>query len=732
MCRALALVLLCLTPSALVAAGRPMVGLALGGGGARGMAHVGVLEWLEEHHVPVDFVAGTSMGGLIGGAYATGLSGAELRTLLGEVDWDLMFLGEAPYSLKSFRRKQDARLYPSKLVFGLRKGIGLPSGFDPGHQVNLLLARLTLPYSGLKSFDDLPTPFRCTATDMMTSTLVVFEDGPLAQAMRATMSLPGVFPPVLRGDQVLVDGGVLNNVPADVVRAMGADVVLAVDVGNEPGMTPTAQTIFGLLSQTIDVFMYIATRQVLGTADLVLRPDIKGFSTLDWRKSAVLADLGYQAAAAHASELLPLALDEEAWARHQAKRSARVRRDVAVPTALAVTGVDGKERHWIETQLHRHVGVPLDRERLEQDLTALTGTDRYNSIAYRMLSGPEGEQLGLTVLPKSYGPPFLSLALQIDNTTLTELRFALQGRVTAFDVLGFGSELRLDARIGSPLGLAAELYRPIGGFGLFVAPRAVFAQVQRPVYGETADSLLGESRVKVSGIGLDLGTSFGSQAELRFGYDLSNISTSVFVGAADLPSRDGAESAVYARFEYDGQDAPVVPSRGLRVRVDLRHVFEGPGPEDANDPDGFSAKPTLGELRLSGFTPLGRHRLFANLAGGTAFDTRPIGLYRFTLGGPLRLSALRADELSGRHYLLGSAGYLHSLGRLPDFVGGPVYLGGWVDAGSAFERIDDAELHVHLAGCFLVETLVGPFYLGASVGADKEARIFGGLGVILR
>ena len=210
---------------------RPRLGLALGGGSARGLAHIGLLQWLEEHRIPIDAIAGTSMGGLVGGAYATGLSPQEIRTLLDGTDWKLIFQGESPFTDKNFRRKQDERAYPSKLQFGLKGGLKLPSGLNEGQQVDLLLDAITMQYAELANFDELPTPFRCVAADLVSAQPVTFKDGSLSYALRSTMSLPGVFIPVRIGDQVLVDGGIFNNIPASVVRAMGADVVIAVSVG---------------------------------------------------------------------------------------------------------------------------------------------------------------------------------------------------------------------------------------------------------------------------------------------------------------------------------------------------------------------------------------------------------------------------------------------------------------------------------------------------------------------
>jgi NTE family protein len=205
---------------------RPRIGLALGGGSARGFAHIGVLEWLEEHHIPVDYVVGTSMGGLMGGIYATGMPPRDIRALVNGINWDEIFLAEAPYALKDFRRKQDQRSYPARLELGLKHGVRLQGGLDPGEPVLLLIDRLILPYSANGSFDDLPIPFRCVAVDMVRAQQVILKDGPLTTALRATMSLPAIFNPVERDGRILADGGLLNNVPADVARAMGADMQL--------------------------------------------------------------------------------------------------------------------------------------------------------------------------------------------------------------------------------------------------------------------------------------------------------------------------------------------------------------------------------------------------------------------------------------------------------------------------------------------------------------------------
>jgi NTE family protein len=283
---------------------RPRIGLALGGGSARGLAHIGVLEWFERNHIPIDMIAGTSMGGLVAGAYASGMTPAEIRDLMRTTDWDVMFLADSPFRYKTFRRKQDKRAYPAQLEFGLKGGFRLPGGLNPGQEVAMLLDRIAAPYPPLDSFDQLPTPYRCVATDLRKGEAVVISRGSLSRAMRATMAIPGVFTPVTYDDWLLVDGGVLNNIPADVVRGMKADVVIAVNVGADSAQEEDPnQSLFTLLGQTIDTMMSTGTRKALESADLIIDPDLKGLGSTDWRRSDDLAERGSMASEAQSVAL---------------------------------------------------------------------------------------------------------------------------------------------------------------------------------------------------------------------------------------------------------------------------------------------------------------------------------------------------------------------------------------------------------------------------------------------
>src|SRR6267378_6492057 len=232
---------------------RPKLGLVLEGGGALGLAHIGVITWMEEHRIPVSYVAGTSMGGLVGGFYATGRSPAEVRQLINGIEWDQVLSGDTPFQDLSYRRKQDAREVPGQLEFGLRGGLKFPSGFNTGQQVNLVLDEVALPYSEIPSFNDLPIPFACVASDLVSGKPHVFRDGSLALAMRSTMSLPGIFTPVRSGKHLYADGFLLDNLPIDVGKEMGADVELGVHLETAPMDPNTNLSSFGVLGQSISV-----------------------------------------------------------------------------------------------------------------------------------------------------------------------------------------------------------------------------------------------------------------------------------------------------------------------------------------------------------------------------------------------------------------------------------------------------------------------------------------------
>jgi len=702
------------TPSTQPAA-RPRIGLALGGGAARGIAHIGLLRWFEEHRIPIDYIAGTSMGGLIGGAYASGLSPDDIQALMKEADWNLMFLADSPYKYKTFRRKEDARAFPGQIDFGLKGGFTLPSGLNAGQQIELMLDRIAMPYYEVRNFDELPTPFRCVATDLRKSEPVVLGSGSLARALRATMAIPAAFTPVVLDERLLVDGGALNNVPADVVKAMGADVAIAVNVGSSTDQATVPTTLFSVLGQTIDSMMTTGTRQALKSADVLIVPDLKGLTGMDWRRADELVDRGYRAAEAMSQTLLPYQVDEATYAEWKRARVARMRTATPLVSRVVVEGVAAGEADTIAATLQpRHAGKPFSRTDVEDSILRISGTDRFEIITYTLRSAPDGPELVVRLTPKSYGPPFLLPAVDLQNIDSNSFALSLRMRLAVYDTPLPNSEVRVDGAIGTNQSVSAEVFKRLRHTKLFVAPRGYFSRTGLNGYSADGD-FLAEYRVKRTGWGADIGYAAGPRSEVRFGYDAADVRARLRVGTPILPEADGADRYLSLRWVFDDQDSPVIPARGLRVRSTFRYLFDTPVIVDANDVELQHVRDVPQAEAIAGwFTRVkSKERLFLTGSFGTSFGDYA-GFDQFRLGGPLRLGSFNNDEIRGDNYLLGVVGLLHEWFRLPDLLGGNVYLGGWLEQGSAFNGWDTAEYKAAGSVGIVLETLIGPAFLGYS------------------
>ena len=709
---------------------RPRVALVLGGGSARGIAHIGVLQWLDEHRIPIDVLVGTSMGGLIGGSFASGMSPAELRELMAGIDWDRMFLGEAPYAVKTMRRKDDARRYPSRLRFGVKNGLRAPNALEPGQQINMLLQQIALPYYDLAAFDDLPTPFRCIAVDVRTSEKVVLADGALWQALRATMAIPGVFAPVHRGERVLIDGGVLDNVPTNVARTFDPEVVVAVNVGSSSGAEREPATSYlGALMQTMDVMGAATLVSSLEAADIAIRPDLDDVGSLAWRQSDAIIRRGYEAAAAHSDQLLRWSVDEAAYRAWLDARSARRRHTAPQPDLLRVQGANDADTGEIERQFAPLLGQPLDAPELAQSLTAATGTDRYDTASADFVKDGDRLAMQVSLVPKAYGPPFLLTALDLENVGEAEFTVNLRARFIAYDIVGYGSELRIDGAIGTGAGAGVQLYRPLGRSRWFVAADAAYDRSTQRLFAD--GNAVAQYRVTRQALAAEIGLNAAPNMEIRTGYVVGWLDAGVRIGVPVATPSSGDERHFRVRATYDTFDSPMVPSRGMRIRGDSAFYQATAHAADA-DPT-VDLTPIQAELSVAVVRSFrAKDRIFAGWSGASSFgETVPVP-YTYPLGGLLRVGALDPGEVRGSNYMVGSLGYLLGLGRLPDLLGSGVYLGTWLEAGGAYERISDAQIQSDVTAGLLAETFFGPLFVGASVGASGNARVYVSLSPLFR
>jgi NTE family protein len=699
---------------------RPKIGIALEGGGALGLAHIGVLEWFEDHHIPIDYIAGTSMGGLVGGLYATGKTPKELREIVEQQNWDIIIGGQTPYQDLSFRRKEDNRDYPTSIQIGLKKGLSLPAGLNAGHQISLLIDRETLPYSNLKSFDDLPVPYRCVATDLVSGKEVVFKDGSLPQAMRATMSIPGLFIPVRRDNQVLVDGGLVRNLPTDVVRAMGADVVIAVHLEVAPAKPEEIQSLFSVLGRSIDLIIRENEIRGLSGADLVLNVDLHEFKSLDYAKSRTIIDIGRKATEAKARVLEPFALGATDWEAYLNTRDSRRRNNVPTPQFVRVEGTDPNTARHIEESLQPLVGKPLDVPTLDGLLTRLTGIGKFDSIGYHELNDGSRTGLLIEVHAKSYAPPLLQFASEVDGSETADVSFTQAARLTLMDVAGYRSEWRTDLLFGNTYGLSTELYKPLTSFSrFFLAPRASENYTQFKIY-RRSDPLVIYGLNNAFG-GVDLGYGFNRFAEIRLGYEIGAIDARVRLGQAQFPSISGRIGDTKLHFLIDHGDDPIIPRRGYTAETTFRWYDTSPGAHEG--------LPTM-EAQLQFFQPVTPPAsIFVTAQGGTTFGSRNTGpIPEFFLGGPLRLGAYGTNELFGNQYYLFRLGYLHDLFTLPPFLGKKIYAIGAYEFAKmyGFQAQSGFPNDVNLG--VLAETAFGPLLIGGSYGDSGHRKLYFQLG----
>jgi len=711
---------------------RPRIGLVLSGGGARGITHIGVLKVLDELRVPVDYVAATSMGSIVGGLYASGMSPAEMEQIVTAVDWTTLFSDSPPRRELLFRDKQRDTRFPLPLEIGFRDGqIRGFQGALSGGSLELFLHQLTSKADGVRDFDRLPIPFRAVSTDMVAGTPYIFAQGPLYEAMRASMSIPGVFSPAEIRGQLLGDGGLVNNLPVDVVRAMGAEVVIAVNIGTPLMTRAELSSVVGLTGQMINILTEQNVRAQLaslGAADVLISPDLGALSAIDFNQGRAFVAKGEAAAGAAGAELAALALPEAAYRAHIAARPALADTPPPVIDFVRVEGTEFANPQVLEAKLAVPAGEPLDTRKLDLGIARLYGTSEYERIDYRLVEDAGRQGLVVDVHEKAMGPNYLRFGLFYSTDFQGESTFALLMGHRRVWVNRLGAEWLNEIELGRIARLATEFYQPFDvdrtAFGSahgFVqnVPRYVFSGSQR----------VAEYAVQTNSAGADLGLSFRNSGELRVGpvYTYYRGTPTVAVPGFQTIRQTDAGGRLLAR--WDSLDNAFFPRRGVRASLDVfygqRTQQVGSGTEEVSN------RLARGDLLVNAGIPLTKDG-FLNVAARAGALNRddPSLVNPFLLGGLFNLSGLRDGQLAGSYLGFGRVVYYHRIGRLP-FVGGDVFAGGSAEAGNTWQqRASASASDLVTAGSVFVaaDTFIGPFYFAygrASGGASSFYLLLG-------
>jgi NTE family protein len=723
-----------LTQHAVLAPGatRPRICLVLSGGGARGIAHVGVLKALEEMHVPIDCIAGTSMGAVIGGLYASGMTASQIDETIRSLDWQEAFRDSPPRRELTFRRKQDDRNFLVRLPLGLKHGhLLLPKGFIQGQKLEETLRQLTLPFGNNINFDQLPTPFRAVATDLVTGNAVLLDKGDLAIALRASMSAPGVFAPVEYQGKLLVDGGLAENLPIDVARAMHADVLIVSDVSYPLQSRESLDSALSISNQMLAILVRKdADRQraTLTKQDVLIAPLLGPASSTNFSVPSSTIVAGEDAVRAVGAQLDALTVDVAAYQQYMARRATR---EPALPLIKFVR-VDPQSKRYEKTivaEMKPLLGKPLNLDELGERITDLYGLGLFETLDYSLVTAPDNpaggatapapgaangdsdeEGLEVRARRKSWGPNYLRFGLNLEDDLQGNSQYNAAARFIVTEINDLGAEFLADLQVGSNPKLDGEFYQPLTATRTwFVAPSMRVESRDLPIY--TANVETSDFRDREAEGDLDFGRNLGDWGEIRVGFHRINGATRYRYGGPNLVAGNYNQGEYFFKFSVDLLDNVHFPREGQTFSLQWDADRNNLGADFASDrvkADYLWAHST------------GRNTLLWWTSAGTTLDgdIKPTLLPEFySLGGFFNLSGLAPTSLFGPNYAITRAIYFRRISRGGEgFFEFPAYVGMSLELGNTWEHRGEMSFGSARkdGSLFLAfDTFLGPVYLGS-------------------
>jgi NTE family protein len=703
----------------------PRIGLALSGGGARGLAHVGVIKVLEELRVPVHCITGTSMGAIVGATYAAGTPTEEMEKFVSAADWDDVFRDQPPRAEIASQRKVDDYKTLFRPEFGVTdKGLALPKGIIAGVSIESFFRQLTGRAVEEKDFSRLPIPYRAVASDIETGEAVVLDRGSLSHAMRASMSVPGALAPVEIDGKLLVDGGIANNLPIDEARKLCADVVIAVNISTPPlkreeitsALSVTAQLINFLGKATVDQQLKNLTDR-----DILISPDLGDISAGSFDQAKDAIRVGEEAARKMSDSLKRYSLPPEQYAALRAKQTL-AQRPLGTVDEIRFEGLERTNPEVLRSLVESKPGEPLTEEKVSADLRRIYGRGDFESVDYRIEQGPAGRVMVITPREKDWGPDYLrfGLGLATDFQGENIWNLLVQYRRTWLNKLG--GEWITEAQVGQNSHLFTQFIQPVEERGrYFVAPYAYIGQSTRGVF--IGEDRVAEYEAREGRIGLDAGAILGTWGELRVGPVWRRVEAKVDTGPPALPEVHENTAGPRALLFIDQLDHAWFPRDGYRGIASAYW---------ANKDFGSDLNYERYEGQVGAVKSWGKHSFNFFLQGGTDAGSDMPAYETFTLGGPLRLSGYRINQFSGRRYGFGRLMYYNRVLPLPEILGSGVYVGGSLEAGEMHSRFDGRPFGgtIISGSVFLAaDTFAGPAYFGFGMGESGNYSLYLLLGV---
>jgi NTE family protein len=704
---------------------RPKICLVLSGGGARGAAHVGVLKVLEEYRVPIDCITGTSMGSLVGSAYATGTSVEEMERINANISTELLFKENPPRDEMPMRRKQEDYNIFFTSELGVKDGeIHFGKGLVTGVQLETVLRKLS-KVKGYHHFDELPIPLRVVATDLVTGKAVIFDAGELANVMRASMSVPGAVAPAEFGGMMLVDGMLTSNLPVETARSMGADIIIAVNVGTPLLKREQLKGITGVAGQMLSILTeqnVQASLASLTPTDILITPELGDFSTGDFDNLPNISPLGEKAARQVAARLAQLSLPPAEYAALRQRQQVPVAPETMPVDEIRFVNLQRVNPKSLDTIMQTEQGKPIDQNTLDSDMRHLYGTGNFEHVNYSFLEEPGRRVLAVDAVEKTWGPDYLRLGMGLSSDFTGDSYFNVLASHRKTWMNSLGADWRTDLQIGRTSSLRTEFYQPLTADGrFFVAPHAGIERRSTNLY--EGNDRVAVYDVQTAGAGADVGMNFGRYGELRLGVEGGVLEPSLSTGPVRLaPDRSSVkQGAVVGRLVLDQLDSVHFPRYGWRGGVKVYDSTESLGADD---------KYAKWTADASGAYSFGEHTFNLGFKSGGKIGSEHLPTYDlFQWGGFLQQSGYATGQLLGENMRYGRLMYYHRILRssiLEGAYGGVSYEMGKVGnpflAGSPEGVLRSASIFI------AADTPIGPAYLGYGRAQDGNSSFYFYLG----
>jgi NTE family protein len=704
------------------------VGLVLGGGGARGAAHIGVLKVLERERIPIHAITGTSIGAIVGALYSAGYSPEEIERIIGSIDWaDIFHDGSARTELPMRQKETDLGIL-ANLEVGFSEGrLTFPTTLVRGQKLGLLLRRLFLGRGHIESFDDLPIPFRCVATDIGVVRPVVFESGDLALAVRASMAVPGAFAPVHHDGKVLVDGGIVDNLPVDVARKMGVDRLIVVDVGQPLATADSIDTGLDVLLQMVNGLMRDRLERSISTLtekDILLQPELGPLTSASFQEAVKGIPPGEDAALGALERLRALSVSPEEFAAWRGRQRA----PVTPPPTLSFVRVDPSESataEFVRDRISAEHGKPLDLDLLERDIRGAFGRGTYESISYHLEEDEDGGT-GLEVKPvdAAIGRTVFRGGIQIDDDFSGGDAYQLNAEARVTGLTPKGAEWRTLVGLGRITTLATDFYLPFSRRGSwFVSPEVSYTALDQPVFFD--DDPIAQYRVESWLGGLRLGRDLGDRLRISSAYIRGQDHAKRAIADPALPETvlaniGGIEGTVL----WDSLDNVRFPRRGLRAELSYTSFDKGMGSQSNGN-----------LMRASLDKAFGNDLNTVLLGARASLSKKVVEAFQTdsALGGLTYLSGLSEQELVDNQMLLFRAIYYRRITKRGLLFDLPMYIAGSLEGGNVWSDYDQVSLSdlTGASSVFLgMDLPIGPLQLGYGRtfdGRDSLYLTFGSL-----